>query len=458
MDTTDAFYAPFYLLIILIFFQFYRKKKYGHDPELLKHFTTGFFLRLLGAMSFAFIYQFYYNGGDTHCFFFWSRALSQSIFKDYDTAINYIFFNDQFAFSSIKYGDFGAAKSGGLFDCMYLFKYNSNEAFFIKIITILTMLGINTYLTTTFLFAIISFTGAWRLFLVFSDIFPNNRKEYALATLYVPSLYFWGSGILKDSITLAGMGFLTYSLYFGIIKRQNVLLNVISIIVISYIIGNIKGYILLAFFPGAIYWIFSTYKEKIKSNVLKTFAAPFMLLFSGIFIFITLSGIGDSLGRFSVSNLESTAKDYQAWHKVASADGSAYTLGEMGDYSMGALFSKIPLAINVTLFRPYIWEAKNIVMILASLESIFIMYLTLQAIFKLGLMSFFKIIRSDPTTIFCLFFSLFFAFSVGFTSYNFGALVRYKIPCIAFYIIAITNIRNNLSSVPKPEKILQEST
>ena len=30
-----------------------------------------------------------------------------------------------------------------------------------------------------------------------------------------------------------------------------------------------------------------------------------------------------------------------------------------------------------------------------------------------------------------------FAFAVGFTSFNFGALARYKIPCMPFYVIAL---------------------
>jgi hypothetical protein len=36
-----------------------------------------------------------------------------------------------------------------------------------------------------------------------------------------------------------------------------------------------------------------------------------------------------------------------------------------------------------------------------------------------------------------LVFSIIFAFSVGFTSYNFGTLVRYKIPLMPFYYIAL---------------------
>jgi len=48
-----------------------------------------------------------------------------------------------------------------------------------------------------------------------------------------------------------------------------------------------------------------------------------------------------------------------------------------------------------------------------------------------------KTINKDPTIQFCLIFSLVFAFAVGISSFNFGALSRYKIPCLPFYALAL---------------------
>jgi ABC-type uncharacterized transport system permease subunit len=41
---------------------------------------------------------------------------------------------------------------------------------------------------------------------------------------------------------------------------------------------------------------------------------------------------------------------------------------------------------------------------------------------------------------YCLLFALVFALFVGVTTLNFGTLVRYKIPCMPFYIIALVLI------------------
>jgi len=56
---------------------------------------------------------------------------------------------------------------------------------------------------------------------------------------------------------------------------------------------------------------------------------------------------------------------------------------------------------------------------------------------KVGFFKSFKIIFSDPVLIFCFVFSILFAGIVGMTTTNFGALVRYKIPCLAFYLMMI---------------------
>jgi hypothetical protein len=52
---------------------------------------------------------------------------------------------------------------------------------------------------------------------------------------------------------------------------------------------------------------------------------------------------------------------------------------------------------------------------------------------KNGIPKFARRIAKDPNLSFFLVFSLIFAFAVGVSSYNFGALSRYKIPCLPFY-------------------------
>ena len=101
------------------------------------------------------------------------------------------------------------------------------------------------------------------------------------------------------------------------------------------------------------------------------------------------------------------------------------------------MLKKAPEAINVALFRPYIWEARKIIVIPSALEAVFTLLFTLYVFFTVGLFRTLRELFSDPTVLFCLIFAIVFAFAVGFTSMNFGALARYKIPALPFYFSAL---------------------
>ena len=98
------------------------------------------------------------------------------------------------------------------------------------------------------------------------------------------------------------------------------------------------------------------------------------------------------------------------------------------------MIRKFPLAVNVTLFRPYLWEAYNPVMLLSALESFFTLLLTVYILFQVGIRHLFSLLASRPVVVFCLLFAIAFSFSVGISTYNFGSLVRYKIPMFPFYL------------------------
>ena len=83
------------------------------------------------------------------------------------------------------------------------------------------------------------------------------------------------------------------------------------------------------------------------------------------------------------------------------------------------------------------------IMALMGLESLFFLGLTIIILLKLrgvGL----KYAFSDPFINFCLLFSLMFAFAVGFTSYNFGAVGRYKIPMMPYFLAGLFMMRSYL--------------
>ena len=93
-------------------------------------------------------------------------------------------------------------------------------------------------------------------------------------------------------------------------------------------------------------------------------------------------------------------------------------------------------------------------MLLSALESIFLMIATL---YVMGRKKFavFKAL-GDPNILFCLVFSITFAFAVGVSTFNFGTLTRYKIPLLPFYLLALFLI-SNYSNSDKKSGVLDET-
>jgi hypothetical protein len=81
-------------------------------------------------------------------------------------------------------------------------------------------------------------------------------------------------------------------------------------------------------------------------------------------------------------------------------------------------------------------------MLLTALESAYIMILTMGLLFRLKFFGFFRLIWENPLLLFSVLFSLFFAFSVGLSTPNFGALARLKIPCIPFFVANLFVLRH----------------
>jgi hypothetical protein len=63
---------------------------------------------------------------------------------------------------------------------------------------------------------------------------------------------------------------------------------------------------------------------------------------------------------------------------------------------------------------------------------------------------FFQRILSDPFIVASIIFALTYAFMVGLTTANFGAMVRYRIPSLPFYLIFLFLMRNPVVKKEQP--------
>ena len=76
-------------------------------------------------------------------------------------------------------------------------------------------------------------------------------------------------------------------------------------------------------------------------------------------------------------------------------------------------------------------------MLFSALENTLLLLLSLGVLLRNNPFKLINRIISEPFLVFCLMFSVFFAFGIGLATPNYGALVRFKIPLIPFFTILL---------------------
>jgi hypothetical protein len=245
---------------------------------------------------------------------------------------------------------------------------------------------------------------------------------------------FWGSAILKDTITFSAVCWWVHGVDEVFFKRRHVLGKITVMILSAFLIILIKPYIFMVLFTATLLWLFYFRLMGIRNRVIKFVLLPIALVsFAGSTLFV-LSKLGGTLGQFSLDNaIESIEVTQMDMVQNEQYGTNRFDVGKFDGTWWGVL-SKFPAATNAALFRPYIWECNNFAMYLSGLENTWVLGMVILAIFRAGPRFFLRCISGVPLLLMTSTFALLFAFVCGVTTPNFGALVRFKIPMVPFFI------------------------
>lgn len=427
MELRDLIVTP--IIIFLVYAGAYWIRPRVTDSVNRKYFIPALTVRIIGALAVGFLYQFYYGGGDTFAYHTHGSRIIWDIFIQDPI-------NGLQIFSS--HGEYGV----GLWEAAEKIWFWRDDSSFliIQIASIFDLITFSAYSATAILFAVLSFIGAWTFYLFFYKSNPRSHKLFAISCLYIPSVVFWGSGILKDTVTLACVGVSTFLLDKLFFEKKINLFQLLILLLSFYVIFSVKKYILIGFIAAIVVWVSSSLILKARSTVLRIVLVPLVGIFCLLLSYFSIQSVMESDSKYSISKIAKTsmitAYDIRYGWGARSGDGSGYNLGEL-DGTWQGMIALAPEAINVAMFRPYLWEVNNPLMLLSAFESLFTLFITFFVLFKIGK----KVIRYlKKEALFCLVFALIFAFGVGISTYNFGTLSRYRIPMLPFYWSALVVI------------------
>lgn len=434
MEVKDLLVGPIVFFLLLL--AGYLVRPAMTDAQTRQYFLPALLLRMGGALLVGLIYQFYYSGGDTYNFHtHGSRQVWQVFFESPIDALRLIF------------GDVSDQPGLYRYSSKILFFNDPSSYFVVRIASLFDLLTFSSYAGTSLCFAVLSFIGSWMLFLTFYRKLPERHGLLALACLFIPSLFFWGAGLFKETLVLACLGIATYVVDAMLTRGERRVSRIILLLLSLFIIFSVKKFVLQAFFPALILWIYLRYFISIRSLALRIMIFP-LAIGLGIYLsYWSVYKVGEGDERYAVERLARTSRvtAYDIGFYSGRDAGSGYTLGDL-DGTFGNMIQLAPAAINVTLFRPYPWEIRNPLMALNAIESISFLFITLIVVFRYGRRV--LVNRVSPEGWFSIGFALVFAFAIGISTYNFGTLARYKTPLLPYFAIGLIFFCKRPTPVP----------
>ena len=433
----DIVLAP--LCFLLLFMIVRNRANRTKDPYLKKLYYRGFYFKMFCVLAYTFISEFVFKGGDTSLYYQGVKDLRHAVSDDFNYLGNII-------------GSLNLSMDNPLTPYFYYdnyaddFTYNymqSPSNFFIPRLGLIpSLLFFNNYLCINMVFGFFAFGGAIRLFKFFYHYYPQYKQELALAIIFLPSVGFWSAGLLKDPICFGSIGYILYAVQNIFVKKRQFRASIIWIVVCGFFVYHIKVYILLVLILSILIWLFAETNKLIKDRTLRyvfsfmTFAVSFVVSFFLLNYFTSQ----EAAQQYKLDTLMDKA-EYQ--RKVVE-DLAANNVQLGSNFSINTSNPVLLVAngLAATFFRPFPWEISSPVSVLSAIESAFFLFLVLNFFIKKGIKQFFRTAFSEPRILMCFVFATVFAMAVGASTANFGALSRYKIPCMPFFFIMLILIYN----------------
>ncbi|TAH19259.1 MAG: hypothetical protein EAZ08_08790 [Cytophagales bacterium] len=393
----------------------------SRDSPLKKYFFIGLVIKLLAGTAVAFIYQYYYKEGDVLYTFHQGELLRQLLLEN--------------PIDFWKFPHTGTPLAGYYFGD---FKdLNSRLLFFVKIIALINTLTFNNLWLTSLWFSLFSFVGFWYVANVLARLFPRSEQGIVLSFFLLPSVVFWSSGLLKESLLCGAIcGSVGVFLNMHFFKRNY--FQSLVFLACLFLIWKIKYFYLAALLPILFaYSVVDFLRKKYEISLLWQVFAFFTIIFVSGFL---ASFIHPSLQAdyFLITLTDS----YYDTIKITDADNLIF----FDDFqpNLFSLFKNAPAAILGGLFEPIFWQTdtKNIFKLFAGLENLFIYAIFIFTSVKYPLLPY-KQILTEKNQYFllllaCLVYVISLSIMMTVSMPSVGTLVRYKAGFLPFWVYLLS--------------------
>ena len=376
------------------------------EPDVRSLFWPALTMKLLAGIGLGLVYQQYYLTGDTFNFFD-QGSMQAHLFKTDPRAYLDFLWND----SDVEWK--GAARS----------------AFFVKMVSIIAVLTDGNYWITSLWFSFVSFLASLYLFKMVTRCFEGAKPAAALSFLFFPSVVFWGSGIIKESMGLAALMVLS-GVYLKIMMNGVPRwLGFVFAALSFWVVWNLKYYWISVFLP-VVCTSLTVQAVSIPLNIPSRLKLSLWI----ILFFILCQGVSLLHPNFYPDRiLQVVIENNQAF--VSHSEPHDLIHYQALEATWMSIVVNSPWALVSGLFRPFLWEADTLLKFVVALENGLVLLLFISSFGRLR-----DFIRSQDRliTLSVIVYVFLLCVFLALSTPNFGSLARYKVGFMPFLLFLLS--------------------
>ena len=382
-------------------------------PAIKLWFWPALLCKIVAGFTIGLLYTYYYEAGDTFNFFSDGTKLSSLGRLDPVSYIKFLLWGDE-SFAVWQHLIFQQPRS----------------LFFTKCISLVNLLTADNYWLTSIYFSSISFIGAWLLVKRLTRAFPAAPLSGVLAFLFFPSVVLWSSGVIKESLAMPCLFYLT-ALFLKIWQGKRLRFwEWILLLPSGLILWNLKYYYAGIFLPVAVTTLAVRY---ISRRILTGMSASGqMLLWCGVFV-VPLYVVMLFHPNFDPGYLlEVIVLNNEAYTRISSPDNLIY-FNDLQP-AVWSLLKNAPWAFFSAVYRPFFWEADSWLKFFGACENLLLLAGSVMACWQIrrAIGPGYRVLVLG-VAVYIVLLSIFLAFSTP----NFGTLARYRIGFLPFFVFLL---------------------
>ncbi|WP_315814327.1 hypothetical protein [Paraflavitalea speifideaquila] len=401
------------ILILLFAFLIIRLTRRGDAGLSRAEVVAAFAFKVLLACAYGYLFLHYYGGDDT-----WK--IHNEALDEYK-----VLMNDPAKF----FGDFNPARVWRKINndhWLALRIYLADLEYFqiAKPLGIFNIISKGNYYANAVFFSFLTFWGHYWLFKLMTTLFPQKRKALLLLIFFFPPVVFWLSGIRTDGLIFLYLSLLLLHAFKWLHqhKKSSILYALLGLIGILIL----RDMLILLLLPALISWFVTiTFNRKPLPVFAIVYSLSILLFFSTAY----LPG---------VPNLPLVIVERQQ-EFLALKGNTRFQLDPLQP-AVESFMNVLPQAVSNTFLRPFLWEAKGFLQLMAAVEIMLCWVLVALALIRRD-----KTMPAFSTCPVCwvlLFFSVFLYLFLGYVVPFPGAIVRYKvIPELFLMALLLVQIR-----------------